>query len=173
MQAAGSAHVGSVWVQRCPDSQVARLFCAFLAHWFASWTANQNDQIDQRAPTLIKHVESAEKKAHEDQLQPTVQNTLRKLSQPTNKNCPTSDRQLGVYQGFRCFWSVHHVTYSWKCWLLLLLTVNCILCINMNYLEPFWVSIYKWILLINKFWMWALVLLLSFKIAEWMLNTCI
>ncbi|ROL50196.1 hypothetical protein DPX16_14850 [Anabarilius grahami] len=33
------------------------------------------------------------KKADEDQLQPTVRNTLRKLSQPTNKNCPTADQQ--------------------------------------------------------------------------------
>ncbi|ROI15964.1 hypothetical protein DPX16_14176 [Anabarilius grahami] len=37
-----------------------------------------------------------EKKADEDQLQPTVQNTLRKLSRPTNKNCPTADRRLGI-----------------------------------------------------------------------------
>ncbi|ROL42240.1 hypothetical protein DPX16_7917 [Anabarilius grahami] len=34
------------------------------------------------------------KKADEDQLQPTVQNTLRKLSRPTKKNCPTADRRL-------------------------------------------------------------------------------
>ncbi|ROL43674.1 hypothetical protein DPX16_0318 [Anabarilius grahami] len=34
------------------------------------------------------------KKAGEDQLQPTVQNTLRKLSRPTKKNCPTADRRL-------------------------------------------------------------------------------
>ncbi|ROI15533.1 hypothetical protein DPX16_13085 [Anabarilius grahami] len=35
------------------------------------------------------------KKADEDQLQPTVQNTLRKLSRPTNKNCPVANRRLG------------------------------------------------------------------------------
>ncbi|ROL48955.1 hypothetical protein DPX16_1895 [Anabarilius grahami] len=35
------------------------------------------------------------KKANEDQLQPTVRNTLRKLSRPTNKNCQTADRRLG------------------------------------------------------------------------------
>ncbi|ROL41106.1 Coagulation factor VIII [Anabarilius grahami] len=35
------------------------------------------------------------KKADEDQLQPTVWNTLRKLSRPTKKNCPTADRRLG------------------------------------------------------------------------------
>ncbi|ROJ48049.1 hypothetical protein DPX16_5315 [Anabarilius grahami] len=34
------------------------------------------------------------KKANEDQLQPMVQNTLRKLSRPTNKNCPTADCRL-------------------------------------------------------------------------------
>ncbi|ROL55216.1 G2/M phase-specific E3 ubiquitin-protein ligase [Anabarilius grahami] len=34
------------------------------------------------------------KKADEDQLQPTVRNTLRKLSRPTKKNCPTADRRL-------------------------------------------------------------------------------
>ncbi|ROL42918.1 Complement C1q tumor necrosis factor-related protein 1 [Anabarilius grahami] len=34
-------------------------------------------------------------KADEDQLQPTVWNTLRKLSRPTIKNCPTADRRLG------------------------------------------------------------------------------
>ncbi|ROL52892.1 hypothetical protein DPX16_8455 [Anabarilius grahami] len=37
------------------------------------------------------------KKADEDQLQPTVRNTLRKLSRPTNKNCPTADRQLDTH----------------------------------------------------------------------------
>ncbi|ROJ29364.1 hypothetical protein DPX16_13808 [Anabarilius grahami] len=37
------------------------------------------------------------KKADEDQLQPTVWNTLRKLSRPTKKNCPTADRRLGVF----------------------------------------------------------------------------
>jgi len=37
------------------------------------------------------------KQADEDQLQPTVRNTQRKLSQPTNKNCPTTDRRLGVF----------------------------------------------------------------------------
>ncbi|ROL49119.1 hypothetical protein DPX16_16734 [Anabarilius grahami] len=37
------------------------------------------------------------KKADEDQLQPTVQNTLRKVSRPTNKNCPTADRRLAVF----------------------------------------------------------------------------
>ncbi|ROK28237.1 hypothetical protein DPX16_6578 [Anabarilius grahami] len=36
------------------------------------------------------------KKADEDQLQPTVQNTLRKLSRLTKKNCLTADRRLGV-----------------------------------------------------------------------------
>ncbi|ROL43992.1 hypothetical protein DPX16_10276 [Anabarilius grahami] len=35
------------------------------------------------------------KKADEDQLQPTVRNTLRKLSRLTKKNCPTADRRLG------------------------------------------------------------------------------
>ncbi|ROI15990.1 hypothetical protein DPX16_14202 [Anabarilius grahami] len=35
------------------------------------------------------------KKADEDQLQPTVRNTLRKLSRPTKKNCPTANRRLG------------------------------------------------------------------------------
>ncbi|ROL41015.1 hypothetical protein DPX16_22858 [Anabarilius grahami] len=40
------------------------------------------------------------KKANEDQLQPTVRNTLRKLSRPTNKNCPTADRWLGPQDGF-------------------------------------------------------------------------
>ncbi|ROI15961.1 hypothetical protein DPX16_14173 [Anabarilius grahami] len=35
------------------------------------------------------------KKADEDQLQPTVWNTLRKLSRPTKKTCPTADRRLG------------------------------------------------------------------------------
>ncbi|ROL44834.1 hypothetical protein DPX16_2700 [Anabarilius grahami] len=34
-------------------------------------------------------------KADEDQLQPTMRNTLRNLSRPTNKNCPTADRRLG------------------------------------------------------------------------------
>ncbi|ROI15550.1 hypothetical protein DPX16_2497 [Anabarilius grahami] len=34
------------------------------------------------------------KKADEDQLQPMVRNTLRKLSRPTKKNCPTADRRL-------------------------------------------------------------------------------
>ncbi|ROL42691.1 hypothetical protein DPX16_14098 [Anabarilius grahami] len=34
------------------------------------------------------------KKADEDQLKPTVRNTLRKLSRPTDKNCPTADRRL-------------------------------------------------------------------------------
>ncbi|ROL01473.1 hypothetical protein DPX16_2042 [Anabarilius grahami] len=37
------------------------------------------------------------KKADEDQLQPTVRNTLRKPSRPTKKNCPTADRRLGVF----------------------------------------------------------------------------
>ncbi|ROL54002.1 hypothetical protein DPX16_15600 [Anabarilius grahami] len=37
------------------------------------------------------------KKADEDQLQPTVRNTLRKLSRPTNKNCPMADRRLVRY----------------------------------------------------------------------------
>ncbi|ROL47117.1 hypothetical protein DPX16_18915 [Anabarilius grahami] len=36
------------------------------------------------------------KKADKDQLQPTVRNTLRKLSRPTNKNCPAADRQLDM-----------------------------------------------------------------------------
>ncbi|ROL52884.1 hypothetical protein DPX16_8447 [Anabarilius grahami] len=36
------------------------------------------------------------KKADEDQLQPTVRNTLRKLSRPTKKNCPMADHQLVV-----------------------------------------------------------------------------
>ncbi|ROL55149.1 hypothetical protein DPX16_5434 [Anabarilius grahami] len=36
------------------------------------------------------------KKADEDQLQPTVRNTLRKLSRPMHKNCPMADRRLGV-----------------------------------------------------------------------------
>ncbi|ROL51889.1 hypothetical protein DPX16_19408 [Anabarilius grahami] len=34
------------------------------------------------------------KKGDEDQLQPTVRNTLRKLSRPTNKNCQMADRRL-------------------------------------------------------------------------------
>ncbi|ROI15201.1 hypothetical protein DPX16_9000 [Anabarilius grahami] len=34
------------------------------------------------------------KKADEDQLQPTVWNTLRKLSRPVKKNCLTADRRL-------------------------------------------------------------------------------
>ncbi|ROL43596.1 hypothetical protein DPX16_13527 [Anabarilius grahami] len=36
------------------------------------------------------------KKADEDQLQPTVRNTLRKLSRPTKKNCLTADRRLEI-----------------------------------------------------------------------------
>ncbi|ROI37146.1 hypothetical protein DPX16_3084 [Anabarilius grahami] len=44
--------------------------------------------------TPIQHVELAEKKADKDQLQPTVWDTLRKLSRPTNKKCPTADSRL-------------------------------------------------------------------------------
>ncbi|ROJ25450.1 hypothetical protein DPX16_3615 [Anabarilius grahami] len=36
------------------------------------------------------------KKADEDQLQSTVRKTLRKLSWPTKKNCPTADRRHGA-----------------------------------------------------------------------------
>ncbi|ROL53902.1 hypothetical protein DPX16_19588 [Anabarilius grahami] len=41
------------------------------------------------------------KKANEDQLQPTVQNTLTKLSRPTKKNCPTADRRLVDFNGLQ------------------------------------------------------------------------
>ncbi|ROL44243.1 Autophagy-related protein 16-2 [Anabarilius grahami] len=37
------------------------------------------------------------KKADEDQLEPTVRNTPRKLSRPSKKNCQTADRRLGVF----------------------------------------------------------------------------
>ncbi|ROK15727.1 hypothetical protein DPX16_10031 [Anabarilius grahami] len=40
------------------------------------------------------------KKTDEDQLQPTVRNTLRKLSRPMKKNCPTADRRL---EAERCY----------------------------------------------------------------------
>ncbi|ROI16381.1 hypothetical protein DPX16_4415 [Anabarilius grahami] len=42
------------------------------------------------------------KKADEDQLQPMVQNTLRKRSRPTNKNCPTADHRLEVQTALLC-----------------------------------------------------------------------
>ncbi len=61
-----------------------------LLHWFASWTANQ---MDANSTCRIGW-----KKADEDQLQPTVRNTLRKLSRPTNKNCPMAYRRLGVFR---------------------------------------------------------------------------
>ncbi|ROL47043.1 hypothetical protein DPX16_20695 [Anabarilius grahami] len=41
------------------------------------------------------------KKADEDQLQPTMRNTLRKLSRLTNKNCLTVDRRLGLNERTR------------------------------------------------------------------------
>ncbi|ROL49348.1 hypothetical protein DPX16_15674 [Anabarilius grahami] len=41
------------------------------------------------------------KKADEDQLQSTVQNILKKLRRPTNKNCPMVDRRLGYVLGKR------------------------------------------------------------------------
>ncbi|ROK35872.1 hypothetical protein DPX16_17615 [Anabarilius grahami] len=48
------------------------------------------------------------KKADEDQLQPTVRDTLRKLSRLTNKNCQTADRRLvGVQSTEICFESNH------------------------------------------------------------------
>ncbi len=90
----GSAHV---WVKvalthqadaRHPNGQVARPFCAFLVHWFASWTANQNDQMARLTESFMSN---RPKKADEDQLQPTVRNTLRKLSRPTNKNFKDTD----------------------------------------------------------------------------------
>ncbi|ROI15437.1 Tetraspanin-33 [Anabarilius grahami] len=40
------------------------------------------------------NVSNRPKKTDEGQLQPTVRNTLRKLSRPTNKNCPTADCRL-------------------------------------------------------------------------------
>ncbi len=40
------------------------------------------------------------KKPDEYQLQPMVQNTPRKLSRPTNKNCPTANYRLCVFWGF-------------------------------------------------------------------------
>ncbi len=76
--------------------QVARPFCAFLVHWFASWTANQNDQM-ARLTDADSTCRIGRKKADENQLQLTVWNTLRKLSRPTNKNRPTADHRLGVF----------------------------------------------------------------------------
>ncbi|ROK35674.1 Regulating synaptic membrane exocytosis protein 3 [Anabarilius grahami] len=58
--------------------------------------ANQNDQMAQLNDELQydSTCRIGRKKADEDQLQPTVQNTLRKLSRQTNKNCPTASRRL-------------------------------------------------------------------------------
>lgn len=72
----------------------------FLVHWFASLTANQNDQMALRASTPIQHVESAEKKPTRTNFswRPTAWNTLKKLSRPINKNYRTADRRFGVFR---------------------------------------------------------------------------
>ncbi len=51
-----------------PDGQVARPFYAFLMHLFASWTANQNEQMTK--------------------LQPMVRNTLRKIKSADEQKLP-------------------------------------------------------------------------------------
>ncbi|ROL42693.1 SH3 domain-containing kinase-binding protein 1 [Anabarilius grahami] len=53
--------------------------------------------VSRRRPDADSTCQIGRKKADEDQLQPTVWNTLRKLSRPTKKNCPTADRRLGVF----------------------------------------------------------------------------
>ncbi|ROJ25261.1 hypothetical protein DPX16_20074 [Anabarilius grahami] len=57
-------------------------------------SANQSS-VSRRRPDADSTCQIGRKKADEDQPQPTVWNTLRKLSRPTKKNCPTADRRLG------------------------------------------------------------------------------
>ncbi|ROL52718.1 Calcium-responsive transactivator [Anabarilius grahami] len=52
--------------------------------------ARRTDELRHRF-----NMSNRRKKADEDQLQPAVRNTLRKLSRATNKNCPTDDLWLG------------------------------------------------------------------------------
>ncbi|ROK87093.1 MAGUK p55 subfamily member 7 [Anabarilius grahami] len=59
--------------------------------------ARRTDELQRRF-----NMSNRPKKADEDQLQPTMWNTLRKLSRPTNKNFPTADRRLaGLRRSFR------------------------------------------------------------------------
>ncbi len=75
----GWHHVDSVWVPKLSlhtkptlDTQLpsSTSVLRLLAHWFASWTANQNDQMptDRWAPMPPCRI--CRKKADEDQLQP-------------------------------------------------------------------------------------------------------
>ncbi|ROL42967.1 hypothetical protein DPX16_11023 [Anabarilius grahami] len=68
--------------------------------------ARRTDELRRRL-----NMSNQPKKGDEDQLKPTVWNTLRKRSQLTNKNCPTADRRLGPLYLTSPFTHTHkHIT---------------------------------------------------------------